>query len=474
MFSLSFGDSDMANSMEKQFASKQTQPSSGVVTTPGGGEDDDDVGPVMRLNDVMTHIGTKGMERMALSNFELSKSVNRQADEVFRQDFPILRPEVDEPAESEKARVEEWFRNINDAGQTFHGLLKTALMDHARLGTGMLIARKRYTVMEGEVIDVSLQQIVKGDPKMIRPITDESNNIGGLYSCPQHREQVTQDAGACEECGADLREVTYAKTQGTNSNSMETVFFDDEVVSFSFYNTRLHGRDGLSPVAGVWKQAYILDQMLNYHGKYFSDDTGNRYPDKMLFVTTSNADAFEKRAEQAKDNRQESPMEQGILFLENAELEIEVVDMMSEGVLGQAPETKQTYKSDIRTAFGLADVVDSDEDSASLASGSKGVDVMSRSIQSLRTDLEREVLTEIEDLLGMDDWKLTFEEEVEDEEKVGIDEKAEAIQRLSEAGQSYRIENGNITLTDTDEERQDESETTESNSDDDGGPDVSV
>lgn len=469
VFSLTFGDEEMTDSFKNKLSSKQTQPdSNGTTLTPSGGDEDrvsDQVGPVRRLNEKMTHLGSTGMESISLTNYELSKAINRQADETFRNDFPMIRPEVDDPSDEEKARVEDWFDEMNDAGQTFHGLLKLVLQDHARLGTGMIIARKRYTVMEGKVIDERLQEFVKGDPKVVRPVTDEKNNIGGLYSCPQHRDCVQEKPGACPECGADLREVTYAKTEGVSSTNVKNVYFDDEVISFSFYNTRLHGRDGLSPVANVWKQAYILGQMRNYTGKYFDDSTGNRYPDKMLFVTTSNADAFEKQAKRAKDNRQESPYEEGVLFFENTELDVQEVDMMSSEIMGQSETIKQDYKSSIRTAFGLTDVIDSAEDSASLASGSKGVDVMSRSIQALRTDLEREVLTEIERLLDMNDWSLTFEEEKEDEEKVGIDQQAEAIQALTEAGQPYRIENGEIVLVDTDDEMDQESDTTEDTTD---------
>lgn len=479
LFSLKFGDEEMASTVESKLSSKQTQPtSSGTMMTPSGSGEkrqvSDDVGPVRRLNEKMTHLGSMGMESIALSNYELSKSINRQADEVFRKDFPVIEPSADDASSEERERVEDWFRSMNDAGQTFHGLLKLVLQDHARLGTGIIIARKRYTVMDGDVIDVSLQEFTKGDPKVVRPITDEHNNIGGLYACPQHRSVVRESPGACPECDADLREATYAKTDGVNSNNVKTVFFDDEVTSFSFYNTRLHGRDGLSPVAGVWKQAYILDQMRNYTGKFFDDSTGNRYPDKMLFVTTSNADAFEKRAKQAKDNRQESPYEQGVLFFENTELDVQVVDMMSSEIMGQSANIKADYKNAIRTAFGLTDVIDSDEDSASLASGSKGVDVMSRSIEALRTDLEREVLAEIEDALQMEDWSLTFEEErTEETEMTGL-EMAEMIQRLEETGTAYRVENGVPVIVDTDEEIDADSEQTENESSESTDVDVSL
>lgn len=478
IFSIHFSDEEMADSFRSKAVSLQTEPDNdGSTMTPTGSDDakrvSEDVGPVVRANDTMSHIGSVGMESISLTNFEISKSINRLADEVFREGFPILQPVVDDPNDIEREHAQMLVRDVNTAQQSLHGLLKTVVQDHARLGTGLIVVRKDYTALDGALTS-STEELVRGDPKRIRPVTDEDNRLGGLYACPLHRDTLHQSEQTCQ-CGVECREVTYARTEGIRDDTVQDVFFDDEIISFSFYNTRLHGRDGLSPVANIWKQAHILEQMRNYAGKFFDDETGNRYPDKLLFVTTSNADAFEKQAKQAKDNRQESPYEEGILFFENTELDVQVVDMMSSELMGQAPDIRDQYKSDIRNAFGLTDLVDGDNEQGGLARGSKQMDVMSRSIQALRTDLEREVLPEIENALELNDWELTFEEEQSEEETTSISEQAEAIQRLSDADQEYRIENGEIVLVDTDEESVTE-ETDGSNEDgeSDSSPDVSV
>jgi len=457
LFAVEMGDDQLATGYESKLTTTQAQPTNDGSTTPTGSGEQvqqiaDGVGPVVRAPSTMAHLGINGLDMIGKENYELSKAINRQADEVFRKNVPVVEPTEASPSEEQRERIDAELRSVNEAGQTLHGLLKTVLMDHSRIGTGMLVVRKTYDVLDGSVIDVSTDELVRGNPKRIRPVTDEQNNIGGLYACPVHRETVSDSPGTCEHCGVERREVTYARTQSPRSDTIEDPFFDDEIISFSFYNPMLHGRDGLPPTAGVWKQAIVLDYMRNYVGKFFDDSTGDRYPNKLMFVTTSNASAFEKQANQAKDNRQDNPYESGALFFENMEVDVEVVDMMSDEIMGQSQAIKEEYKSDIRTAFGLTDVVDSDEDSSALASGTKAVSVMSRSIQAIQTDLEREVLTEIEDALGITDYELTFSPEQEDEEKVSVKEQAEAIQALTEAGQDYRItEEGDVELVPTDE-----------------------
>lgn len=472
VFSLRFGDAEMASSFKSKATSLQTEAKSeGAYVTPDGDSDEkrrvsDEVGAVKRANEYRTYLGSVGLEALALDNYEVSKAINRASDEIFRDDFPILRPKEEDADETQKERIQRRFTSVNDAGQSLHGLLKMVAQDHARLGTGMLIVRKRYLpsfdAEDGVTINEATQALERGDPKVVRPVTDAKNRLGGLYACPIHRmETLSDEEGGCPKCVCEKREVTYAKTENPRVEDIEAVYFDDEVISFSFYNTRLHGRDGISPVAGIWKQAHILEQMRNYVGQYFDDDTGNRYPNTLMFIKTSNADAFEKQAQQAKDSRQENAYEQGIIMAEDMDLEVEVVDMMSSEIIGQSEAIKDRFESQIRSQFGLTDVIDSEEESASLASGSKGLDAMSRSIQAVRTDLEREVLPEIEEAFSIDEWELTFSDENTEDEQVTITEKAEAIQRLAKAGQSYRIEGGDVVLVDSDEEIDEDSDETE-------------
>lgn len=480
LFAVEFDEQEFADSYRGKLATEKAQPENNGSTTPTGSADDrtrrlsDEVGPVLRAPTTMAHLGMNGLDLIGKSNYELSKAINRQADEIFRKDFPVVEPTVSDPSEEQRERIESFVRDVNDAGQTLHGLLKTVLMDHARLGTGMLVVRKTYGTMDGEVIEASIDEIVRGNPKRIRPVTDAHNRIGGLYACPVHRDEISEDPAVCATCGCDLREVTYARTESPRSDTIDDPFFDDEIISFSFYNTMLEGRDGLPPTAGVWKQALILDYMRDYVGQFYDDDSGDKYPNKLMFVTTSNADAFEKQANQAKDNRQDNPYETGALFFENMDVEVEVVDMMSDKLMGQSEAIKERYKSDIRTAFGLTDIVDSDENSSALASGTKAVSVMSRSIQALQTDIEREVLTELEDALGITDYELTFRPEVEDEEKMSVKEQAEAIQALTEAGQDYRItDEGDVELVPTDEQLDSEATASAPPASDDGATDSS-
>jgi len=457
----------------------------------GGGEG----GPIRRFNDVFTDIGSTYLEALGMDGFEVSKSIQTRRDELFRNKFPLVVPrftvkcedcgaEYDEdkaycdncasgdlrqPDPSQKREAHRLFESVNKEGQSLRELWKMLEDDHGRLGVAALVIKYDYVVAggdetvlgrpimeEGEIIRKDVDELVRADPKRVVPVTDENGRIGGWkWTCPLHRkEAVTDNPGTCPECGCELREVRYVEKQHVRSTKYEKYWFEDEVLSYAHFYPRQNGIDGLSPVHHIWTKQAILHWMDIYAGAFY-DPNSKKYPNKFMVVHTTNADAWERNFERAEDEASENLYANQIFTNEYATdsqstPELQVVDFMDDELQGQNQEIKKTYKSDIRTQFGVTDVFDSElEDAGGLNNEGLQLEVTDRSIAAAQHDLMTGPLDELMKRLNLDDHRLAFvpsqDKDLDElEQKVGIGERA------SKAGLEAEWQDDDVDIKDGD------------------------
>lgn len=461
-------------------------------------------GPITRFNEIFTDLGSTYLEAMGLDGFEVSKAIQKRHQELYRNQFPLILPrfrhkckecgaEYDEkveecespgcessdfrePDRSDKREAQKLFEKVNKEGQSLRSLMEMGEADHGRIGVATLVLRWDYVVatgdttvmgqplMErGQIIRKEPDELLRADPKRLVPVVDDDGRIGGWrWTCPIHRDAAVQDSpGACDECGAELQEIYYVEKEHVRSDDASKYYFDHEVVDWAFFYPRHHGLDGLSPVHHVWSKQAILHWMDVYAGAFY-DPNSDKYPNKFMVVHTTNADAWERNFERSQDDADENLYANKIMVNEYASNsqstpEMQVIDMMDDELLGQNQEIKKTYKSDIRTQFGVTDVFDSElEDSGGLNNEGLQLEVTDRHIASAQYDLATGPLDELMKLLGFDDWKIAFvppqDEDLDKlEQKIGVGEDAVG------AGLDARLENGELEIDDGEfEEGEDE------------------
>lgn len=450
-------------------------------------------GPVTRSNQFRSNLGSTALESLALNGYELSKSIRKRADEMYRNKFPLLIPafqhkctecglehdehveecdecdstDLREASQKERQKALDFFKEVNKEGQSLQQLYKFLEMDHGRLGVALHIVKKKYTyadstvtlkgneiIREGEVVDEEPQELIRGDPKRVKPVVDKNGRIGGFWwTCPKHRQKsLSHEEGHCKECGCQLKEVYFAETESPTSNKANKFYFKDEIITWAFFNPRLNGLDGISPVSSLWLSQAILEWMRLYAGAFY-DQSKKRYPGKMVFVHTTNSDAVEKQLDKMQSKRDDDEYAQGFIYNEfgtesNTAPEVQVVDMMTDEILGQSQDLRKEYKTDIRASYGLTDVQDSElEQTGGLNAEGLQLEVNDRSIASSHQDMQEGPLRKLMKVMGWDEWRIKFVDPKREEEELSTLDKARAIQLLKQADVDFEIEDdGGINI----------------------------
>jgi len=463
--------------------STQTEP----TPDPHGDDEHESGGIVRRANEFRTDLGPVALESLALHGMEIAKAIKTRSDELYRNQFPRFEPrftrkcteceaEFDEdvkyceecdaptrePSQQQRTEAEQFFRSVNREGQSLRELYKFLARDASRLGVWLHIVKKTYGVVGGEVIE-RVDELVRADPKRIKPVVDTNGRLGGYWwACPIHRPphedyEVKDHPGQCPECGADLREVHYAEVDEISDDEPTKVYFADEVIDHAPFEPFLAGHDGLSPVSSIWLKQAILEWMDLYAAGFYDQQNTNRFPGKMGFVHTTNKAAVEKQLEMAQDEKDEDAYAQGFIYNEiprgadDSTNKVQVIDMMSDEILGQSDQLKKDYKSDIRSVYGLTDAQDSElDDAGGLNNEGLQLEVNDREKAAAQQDLRDGPLQKLMDVLGYDDWQLTFVPPQREEEEPSTLETIQAAATAKQNGIPIEIEDGQVQILDTD------------------------
>ncbi|GGO03540.1 hypothetical protein [Haloarcula pellucida] len=493
-------DENLARESALSNLNARTDPEPDSTTPDPVSDEEEDGGVIKRANEYMSSVGSVALEAIGLHGMEISKANAKRAGELYRNKFPLLTPrftrqcsecgaefdeEVDvcehcdstdlhEPSPKQRTRAKQFFREVNREGQSLRQLYKFLARDAGRLGIWLHVVKKSYTywdkpsveiggetvVESGEVHENPLE-LVRGDPKRIKPVVNEHGRIGNWWwACPvceDRTETMQREPGRCDEHGCELREVHYAEVEKVGDTDPVKVYFGDEIVDYAAFEPRLGGKDALSPLDSLWLKQAILHWMDLYAGGYYDQQNTNRYPGRIVILHTSNKSAVEKQLAQAQDEKDEDPYAQGFLYNEvppgadSSSDTAQVLDLMSDEILGQSDQLKQDYKSDIRSRYGLVDAQDSElEDAGGLNNEGLQLTINDRDKATTHQDLMEGPLRKLMDSLGFDDWEIRFVPPEGPDEETPVKETVQAVALAEQNGISYAIEDGRMEIQDTD------------------------
>ena len=471
-----YDESDALSTVEQKLTAETETP-----TPTGDGDGGRDGGPIRRFTDRFATLRLNHLRRVSLQGHEVSDAIRTRRDELYRNEFPVLKPrfrvkckrcesefdsEPDEcpacghdglrrPDPEEKREADRLFESVNREGQSLRELAKSCEPDQWLAGVSVIILRYDYTVStdsqlveDGTILNRQIDELVRADPAQVVPVVNENGRIGGhWYTCPIHRSDPAESPGRCDKCNAELRDVHFVE-EGSGDN--KRFYFADEIVTWAYPYPRLGGLDGLAPAAVVWLRQVILEMMDHYGAAYY-DTSSDRLPNQFMILHTTNPDHWEEQLSQARgeDDAYDAPIFSNEYSPQDSSTpEVQVIDAMPDELLGQNQQIKQDYKEDIRQAFGISNIHDSDlSDAGGLNNEGLQLEVTDRSIASQQHDYVEGWLDTLGKRLGIDDWRIEFLPSTGPDAK-DLQEEVRAGALASRAGLEARIENGSVEISD--------------------------
>lgn len=474
LFVVGFDDTDAADSITQHLGQDTETP------TPSGGNQDRRGGPVRRFTSTFASLPLGQLRRLALGGHETATAIRKRTDELYRNEFPLLKPRFERkcrecgaefdterdtcsvcdgptrsPDPAQKRRADRLFESVNKEGQSLRELAKRCEPDQWLAGVSAIVIRHEYRrVDDSRFTDapVALQgepeELRRADPASLVPVVDEAGRIGGYWwTCPFHRSNPADEPGRCAECGCARREVYYAE----ETREETQYYFRDEVVTWAYPFPRLNGLDGLAPAAHIWIKQAVIDMMDRYGAAYFDTDS-DRLPNQFMILHTTNPDHWEEQLQQERQedgDPYDSPMFTNQYSpQDNSAPEVDVIDVMPDELLGQSDQLRSQYKSDIRQAIGISDVHDSDlEDAGGLNNEGLQIEITDRSIASQQHDYVEGWLDTLCKRLGIDDWRVEFvPSNGQDADELRRQVRAGSL--ADQAGLDARIEDGAVRVAD--------------------------
>lgn len=466
------GDKDRLSSISQQLQASTESPTPDTADT---------AGPAPRITNRFASIPAGLLRRLTLSGGEAAEAIRTRRDELYRNEFPRLEPryaqkcaacgsEFDDdvkectacgsdslhaPDPEAKREATRLFESVNPAGQSLRDLAKRCEEDQWTTGVSAIVIQHQYyqattgdLYREGEIYREEPTALHRADPLALHPVVDESGQPGGhWWVCPIHREAHTDGPGRCEQCGAERRPVHFVEQERGNDY---TYYLRDEVITWAYPHPRLHGLDGLAPAAHIWLKQAILQMMDRYAGAFY-DSSSDRLPNQFMILHTSNPDHWEAELAKARDENDDysSPIFTNQYSpQDSATPEVDVIDAMPDELLGQSEATKSQFKSDIRQAFGISDIHDSDlEDASGLNNEGLQLEVTDRSLASQMHDYREGWLDTLMKRLGFDGWRISFLPE-RDVDAGELKSNLEAAALVKQAGGDAEIVDGRLEVSD--------------------------
>ena len=465
------GDGEFANSITSQLNTSSDSP------VPAG---DGGPGPIQRITDQFSAIPGGLIRRIIMAGGESAEAIRTRRDELYRNAFPRIVPryahkcgecdsefdtehdecpacgstDLSKPDPEKKRKALRLFESVNAAGQTLRDVAKRAEEDQQTAGVSTLVVEYDYyqasepgLFREGEIYRKEPVGLHRADPFKLRPVVDENGHPGGYaYTCPLHRDVESEEPGRCKKCGAELKEVHFVE----KNDGDEIPYLREEVITWSWAYPRLHGLDGIAPASHVWIKQAILHMMDRYAGAFY-DPESDRLPNQFMILHTSNPDSWEEEMAKA---RGDSDQYRSPVFTneyapqDSVQPEVQVIDAMPDELLGQSEETKSQFKKDIRQAFGIMDVHDSDlEDAGGLNNEGLQLEVIDRSLASQMNDYRQGWLDTLMKRFGFDGWEIAFLPDT-GADPDSIQDNLRAAAFVKQAGGDAEIVDGRLEITD--------------------------
>jgi len=463
-----------------------------------------DTGPVPRAASHSGVFGSIDLRSFSLNSTELSTTIKRFRDEMYRNQFPVLIPsftdrcttcetEFDEerdecsvcggtefegPSRSQKHWLSSFVESVNAEGQSLSSLLKYEEDFQSYRGVSTILVRVKYQQVSEEISvagqpvssvnrwePTALDELVHADPTRILPVLDEHNRHGGWWTCPAHRDRywdaakLTFEGDAdrptevCPHCNAQLAEVGYVETKPGSSKDVESLFLKHEIIDWARHFPIRNGFDGRSPIRPLVKLQAILQWSRNYDLQYLSPQNDQQLPDKFLVAYGKNIRSSLRTSLQEEEAK--NPWEEGRLMYEGNpdDVEIEMLDLSSSSGLNGRDPMVERLMSQIRAMFGVSDALENElSDTGGMNAEGTQVEITNSAVASAHQDTKDKALDKLCQVIAMVqghcDWELAYVDPQSEDAGLSPLEVLQGIELAQKTGTKATVEDGQLQIPD--------------------------
>jgi len=462
------------------------------------------IGPVPRASSQGSLWNKIDLQSFTYNSTELSTTVKRFRDEMYRNQFPVLVPafavrctncgteydderdvcevcgndQLEQPSRSQKDWLSSFLESVNDDGQSLRDLLKYEEDYQSFRGVSTILVRLAYQHVERDVEvagrsiesvtrwePAELKELVHADPTRIYPVLDENNRHGGWWTCPAHREEyweadsLTFEGDAdhpvevCPECHAQLEEVGYAEMETGRTDDVERLFLKHEVIDWARHFPIRNDLDGRSPIRPLIKLQAILQFSRNYELQFLNPQNDQQLPDKFLVAYGKNV--RESLRASLQEEERKNPWEEGRLMYEGNpdDVEIEIMDLStSAGINGREPMIERLM-SQVRAMFGITDAFENElSDTGGLNAEGTQVEITNGAIASAHQDTKDKALDKLCRVIAMVrgrcDWEISYVNPETEDQSLSALEVLQGIEKAQQTGTRAAVEDGQLQIPD--------------------------
>ena len=334
----------------------------------------------------------------------------------------LRRPKLDEID-----RLDSFIDKCNQSDQSLIEVFKECEYDLDIIDDCYIVLVRDYiTDDEGNIEYTLNREIIRGDPLIMRMVTDEDGELGKkMWTCIEHRNIESPKEDVCSECGRKMHEVHYVAVQGGSHNKPQKRYIKGEVIHASKYFPTI--TYGFPPVISIWKEISILQHMNNYINDYYQH---MRMPRGVVMVQTTNTRQTFDSWDVIQERVEENPAYLPLIPIEQmpdgtTQGKAEFVRFMDNLMEMQYIQAKDDLRQRISALYGVTNVLMNDPAGAGgLNNEGLMIKVTDRSIESGQGLWNEKILPILCREFGINDYVLNLRpnEEEDEMEELQIDQ----------------------------------------------------
>lgn len=305
-----------------------------------------------------------------------------------------------------------------------------------------IVFRFNYELQtSGAIQSAAFQELRRGDPRVMQLVQDKDGHMGGrFYVClrcratPKYRPE--DQAKPCHRCGGATYDAWYVEA-GRNWYLPNEVLHEDDW----HYPTASGGE---SVGVKLWWKAITILGMDKFAAMAF-DPKKDKRPGEVLAILGGSKEAVEAWAKDDANRRRKNPYALATLHVpipaglggEASRPDAKVLQLGDEIIKGQSLDIRKEFREAIRNEYGLSPMQAGDV-ATSGGLNNEGLQLRSTSqIVEYHQTLHQRWIDRYVELLGVLEWRLTFEAALEEEEHHDVDvinKRLDAAQKAKNLG----------------------------------------
>jgi hypothetical protein len=308
------------------------------------------------------------------------------------------------------ARVDQFNTFVERANlnkQSLKEVMKAAMFHMLVTDNGYILAHKEYHWGIDGTLKAFPKEFFALDPRDVIKLFDfETGYPGKGRVCLDHRSSLMgENDTRCPTCGKPTFRAMYQVFTATKTS---TYYIDDEICHLMYYYPSI--------IYGYPKCLKIKDELISYH--MIEKRVRNYYEfckvPGILFIPNDDPDALQEMWEKVREGTKDDPFTPAVIGVsETAPTNANFIKLMQDPN-AELIAIKDELRVRIASVFGITLAFINDTSQGSVKNDKNMISLSDRTIRSLQETIDRKVLRWITISMGITDWELKCEPNIND------------------------------------------------------------